>query len=129
MTPKVHKRSVYWARVSEPSGEPQSWSEFEVNDTADNDEVRQQLLLDSSFANPPELRLKSEKGGWRKWKTCQTLPPGDLYIKVVCQKPGQFDVLIFPRYHLQMSISQLQCSTARAHYKWLTVSQGCSLGP
>lgn len=88
-------RTVFWARVSEPSEEPPSWSEIEVDDTADKAEVRQQVLLDSSFPSPPELRLKSEKGGWRKWGTCQSLPLGDLYVKIVCQKPGQFDMLMF----------------------------------
>lgn len=93
-------RSVYWARVSEPSEQPPSWSEIELEDTADKAEVRQQVLRDSSCANPPELRLQSENGGWRKWETCQTLPLGDLYVKIVSQKPGQFDVLIFAGHHL-----------------------------
>ena len=75
-------RSVYWARVSEPTEAPPDWSEIDVGDTADKDEVRQQFLPDSSFADPPKLRLQSEKGGWRKWETCQTLPLGDLYVKI-----------------------------------------------
>ena len=62
-----------------------------MGDTADKAEVKRQALHDGSFADPPELRLLSKGGAWRKWENCQNLPPGDLKVKVISQKPGQFD--------------------------------------
>lgn len=91
---EVHMRTVCWGQVSDNSQQPESWNEVDVDDTADKAEVRRQVVHDGSFADPPELRLLSKGGAWRKWENCQTLPPGDLKVKVVSRKPGQFDAHI-----------------------------------
>ncbi|KAL0040569.1 hypothetical protein WJX77_011139 [Trebouxia sp. C0004] len=49
---------------------------------------KRQVLHDGSFADSPELRLLSEGGAWRKWENCQTLPAGNLKVKVISQQPG-----------------------------------------
>ena len=91
---EVHMRTVCWGQVSDHSQEPESWNEVDVDDTADIDEVRRQVLPDGSFADPPELRLLSEGGAWRKWENCQTLPPDNLKVNAVYRQSGQFDAHI-----------------------------------
>ncbi|DBA90551.1 TPA: hypothetical protein ACH3X1_003799 [Trebouxia sp. C0004] len=76
-------RTVCWGQVSDHSQQPESWNELEVDDAADKSEVRNQVLEDGSFADPPELRLLSDGGAWRKWEKLQTLPSGDLKVKAV----------------------------------------------
>ena len=93
-------RTVCWGQVSDHSQQPESWNEVEVDDTADRSEVRKQVLDDGSFADPTELRLLSEGGAWRKWKSFHTLPSGDLKVKVIYPKPGQFGVHILAVCHL-----------------------------
>ena len=88
-------RTVCWGQVSDHSQQPESWNEVDVDDSADKVEVRRQVLLDGSFADSPELRLLSEGGAWRKWENCQTLPAGNLKVKVISQQPGQFDAHIY----------------------------------
>ena len=83
-------RTVCWGQVSDHSQQPESWNEVDVGDTADKAEVRRQVLHDGSLADPPELRLLSEAGAWRKWENCQTLPPGNLKVKVTFRQSGQF---------------------------------------
>ncbi|DBA84462.1 TPA: hypothetical protein ACH3X1_006089 [Trebouxia sp. C0004] len=81
-------RTVCWGQVSDHSQQPESWNEVDVDDSADKAEVRRQVLHDGSFADSPELRLLSEGGAWRKWENCQTLPAGNLKVKVISQQPG-----------------------------------------
>ncbi|KAL3145942.1 hypothetical protein ABBQ38_015302 [Trebouxia sp. C0009 RCD-2024] len=81
-------RTVCWGQVSDHPQQPESWNEVEVDDTADKYEVRRQVLEDGSFADPPELRFLSKGGAWRKWENSQTLPSGDLKVKVIYRKPG-----------------------------------------
>ena len=85
-------RNVCWGQVSEHSQQPESWNEVDVDDMADKAEVRRQVLDDGSFAEPPGLRLLSEGGAWRKWENCQTLPPGNLKVKVISRQSGHFAV-------------------------------------
>ena len=88
-------RTVCWGQASDHSQQPESWNEVDVIDSADEAEIRRQVLLDGSFAGSPELRLLSGGGAWRKWENCHTLPPGNLKVKVIPQQPGQFDTHIF----------------------------------
>ena len=81
-------RTVCWGQASDHSQQPESWNEVDVDDSADKAEIRRQVLHDGSFADSPELRLLSEGGAWRKWENCQTLPPGNLKVKVIPQQPG-----------------------------------------
>ena len=97
-------RIVVWGQVSDHSQEPESWNEVDVDDTADKAEVRRQVLLDGSFADPPELRLLSEGGAWRKWENCQTLPPGNLKVKAIYQQSGQSDAHILATCQLASCI-------------------------
>ena len=96
-------RTVCWGQVSDHSQHPASWNELEVDDAADAIEVRDQILEDGSFAGPPELRLLSDRGAWRKWEKLQTLPSGDLRVKVVCLRAGQCNVHILAICHLACS--------------------------
>ena len=91
---EIHMRTVCWRQVSDHSQEPESWNEVDVDDTADKAEVRRQVVHDGSCADPPELRLLSEGGAWRKWENCQTLPPGNLKVKAIYRQSGQFDAHI-----------------------------------
>ena len=86
--------------MSDHSQHPESWNELEVDDAADTCEVKTQVLEDASFADPPELRLLSDRGAWRKWEKLRTLPSGDLKVKVICHKAGQFDTHILAICHL-----------------------------
>ena len=88
-------RTVCWGQASDHSQQPESWNEVDVDDSADKAEIRRQVLHDGSFADSPQLRLLSGGGAWRKWENCQTLPPGNLKVKVITQQPGQFDAHIF----------------------------------
>ena len=74
-----------------------------MDNAADTIEVRTQILEDGSFSKFPELRLLSDRGAWRKWEKLQTLPSGDLKIKVICLKAGQSDVHILSVCHLASS--------------------------
>ena len=85
-------RIVCWGQVSNHSQDPESWNELEVDDAADTIEVRNQTLEDGSFADIPEMRLLSDRGAWRKWDKLQTLPSGDLKVKVIRLIAGQTDV-------------------------------------
>ncbi|KAL3134997.1 hypothetical protein ABBQ32_007948 [Trebouxia sp. C0010 RCD-2024] len=73
---------------SQRSALDESWNEVDVDNTADKAEVKRQVLHDGSFADPPELRPLSDGGAWRKWKNCQTFPPGNLKVKVISLQPG-----------------------------------------
>ena len=88
----AHMRTVCCGQVSDHSQDPQSWNEVEVDDAADKPEVENQVLEDGSFPDPPELRLLSDRGALCKWQKLHTLPSGDLTVKVMCHKEGQFDV-------------------------------------
>ena len=96
-------RTVCWGQVSNHSQHPESWNELEVDDAADTIEVRNQILEDGSFADFPELRLLSDRGAWRKWEKLQTLPSGDLKVKVICLQAGQSNVPILSTCHLACS--------------------------
>ena len=74
---------MWWGQVFDHSQHPESWNELEVDDAADNPEVKNQVVEDGSFADPPELRLMSHRGGWLKWGKLQTLPSGVVEIKVI----------------------------------------------
>ncbi len=82
-------RTVHWGQVPDDSREPESWNEFDVENTADKLEVKDQLLEDGCFADPPELRLLSSGNAWRRWDKVQALPAGDLKIKVICRTSGE----------------------------------------
>jgi len=83
-------RTVRWGQVSDHSREPESWNEFDVEDTADKLEVKDQLLRDGNFTAVLQLRLLSSNNAWRSWDSMQTLPIGDLTVKVICHAPGDF---------------------------------------
>ncbi len=83
-------RTVYWGQVSDDSREPESWNEFDVENTADKIEVKRQVLEDGLFNDPPDLRLLSSSNAWRKWDKVQALPAGDLKIKVIYRTSGEF---------------------------------------
>ena len=91
----AHMRTVCWGQVSDHSQHPESWNELEVDDAADKSEVQNQVVEDGSFADPPELRLLSDRAAWRKWEKLESLPSGDLTIKVICRKAGQSGALLF----------------------------------
>lgn len=97
-------RTVCWGQVTDHSQHPASWNELEVDDAADTLEIKNQILEDGSFADPPELRLLSDRGAWRKWEKLQTLPSGDIKVKVICLRAGQCDVHI-------LAICHFSCST------------------
>ena len=52
-------RTVRWGQVSDHSRQPESWNEFDIEDTAETLEVKDQLLEDGAFTVVPELRLLS----------------------------------------------------------------------
>ena len=83
-------RTVRWGQVSDYSREPESWNEFDVEDTAEKLEVKDQLLEDGAFTDVPELRLMSSGNAWRRWDNVQALPAGDLKIKVIYHASGDF---------------------------------------
>jgi len=83
-------RIVRWGQVSDNSREPESWNEFDVEDTAEKLEVVKQLLEDGGFTDVPELRLLSSGNAWRRWDNVQALPAGDLNIKVINHAPSNF---------------------------------------
>ena len=96
-------RTVCWGQVTDHSQHPASWNELEVDDVADTLEIKKQIVEDGSFADPPELRLLSDRGAWRKWEKLQTLPSGDIKVKVICHGAGQSDVHILAICHLAFS--------------------------
>ena len=69
-----------------------------MDDAADTLKIKNQILEDGSFADPPELRLLSDRGAWRKWERLQTLPSGDIKVKVICLSAGQSDVFCGIRF-------------------------------
>ena len=132
-------RIVCWGQVTDHSQHPASWNELEVDDAADTLEIKNQILEDGSFADPPELRLLSDRGAWRKWEKLQTLPSGDIKVKVICLRAGQFDVHILATCHFSCSaycIEQVASwrmlvvhCVVQIHCSLLTFSLSCHLLP
>ncbi len=81
-------RTVRWSQVSDYSREPESWNEFDIEDTAEKLEVKDQLLEEGTFTTVPELKLLSSGNAWRRWDNVQALPAGDLKIKVIYHASG-----------------------------------------
>jgi len=82
-------RTVRWGQVPDHSREPKICNEFDIEDTADKHEVKDQLLRHGGFTAVLQLRLLSNNC-WRRWDNVQALPAGDLTVKVICHAPGDF---------------------------------------
>lgn len=50
-------RTVRWGQVSDHSFEPEGWNEFDIEDTAEKPESKDQLLEDGNFTDVPQLKL------------------------------------------------------------------------
>ncbi len=83
-------RTPRWGQVSDHSRDPERWNEFDVEDTAEKLEVKDQLLEDGAFTVVPQLRVLSSGNTWRRWGNVQALPAGDLKVKVICYVSGDF---------------------------------------
>ena len=81
-------RAVRWGQVSDYSREPESWNEFDAEDTAEKLEVEEQLLEVGAFTAVPELRLLSSGNAWRRWDNVKASPAGHLKIKVIYHALG-----------------------------------------
>ncbi|KAL3155883.1 hypothetical protein ABBQ32_012883 [Trebouxia sp. C0010 RCD-2024] len=106
-------RTVCWGQVSDHSQQPESWNEVDVDDSADKAEVKRQVLHDGSCADSPELRLLSEGGAWRKWENCQTLPAGNLKVKVISQQPDTLNDAAW-RLEVTESLKALRNQSSKA---------------
>lgn len=50
-------RTVRWGQVSDHSFEPEGWNEFDIEDTAEKPESKDQLPEDGNFTDVPQLKL------------------------------------------------------------------------
>ena len=81
-------RHVRWGQVSDHCYEPGGLDEFDIEDTAEKPEIKDQLLENGKFTDVPQLRLLSSGNAWHRWDDVQALPAGDLTIKVIYHVSG-----------------------------------------
>ena len=59
-------RIVRWGQVSDHSFEPEGWNEFDIEDTAEKPESKDQLLEDGNFYLCSAAQTLSSGNAWRR---------------------------------------------------------------